>query len=358
MLPIVGQLEGLVLHDFMCFAHAELRFLPGINVFIGENGTGKTALLKLMYASLRGLNQRTEVVRVAKADTETATAARLMGVFKPDRLGRLVRRRQGRAASSVELSFLVHEPNGDDWVWRKEPASFSFSIGSQAVKRVTVADAVEPLTAPALFLPSREVLSIYPGFLSLYERHEIHFDETYRDLCEALGHPKLRGPRSAFVSGVFDALAERLGATVRLKDDRFYIAFPGQGEFEAALVSEGLRKLGVLMHLVLNGMLTDKYVLFWDEPESSLNPKYVAVLVEVLKILASEGVQVFLASHDYLLTQKLSLIAESDDKTESQFFSLNAGDEGVTVEQASTLLDLKHNPIADEFEAHYSKLLQ
>ena len=42
---------------------------------------------------------------------------------------------------------------------------------------------------------------------------------------------------------------------------------------EFTLLAEGLRKLGLLWLLIRNGSLKPGAVLFWDEPETNLNPK-------------------------------------------------------------------------------------
>ena len=42
----------IVLEKFTAFQKLELGFSPGINILIGENGTGKTHILKALYASL------------------------------------------------------------------------------------------------------------------------------------------------------------------------------------------------------------------------------------------------------------------------------------------------------------------
>ena len=42
--------KSLRLQHFTVFADTCFDFVPGINVFVGENGTGKTHLMKAMYA--------------------------------------------------------------------------------------------------------------------------------------------------------------------------------------------------------------------------------------------------------------------------------------------------------------------
>ena len=44
-----GKIEGLQLTNFTCFSDLELSFSEGINLFIGENGLGKTHLLKMLF---------------------------------------------------------------------------------------------------------------------------------------------------------------------------------------------------------------------------------------------------------------------------------------------------------------------
>ena len=43
-------IKSVKLENFTVFETIECEFTPGINVFIGENGTGKTHLLKALYA--------------------------------------------------------------------------------------------------------------------------------------------------------------------------------------------------------------------------------------------------------------------------------------------------------------------
>ena len=42
---------NIILKKFTAFEKLGLDFSPGINILIGENGTGKTHILKALYAS-------------------------------------------------------------------------------------------------------------------------------------------------------------------------------------------------------------------------------------------------------------------------------------------------------------------
>jgi len=45
-------LRKLFLKDFTAFDELELEFSPGLNIFIGLNGTGKTHVMKVLYSQV------------------------------------------------------------------------------------------------------------------------------------------------------------------------------------------------------------------------------------------------------------------------------------------------------------------
>ena len=61
-------------------------------------------------------------------------------------------------------------------------------------------------------------------------------------------------------------------------DGRFVLKRDDGVNYEGPLVSEGLRKLGMISVLVANGTLRGQGYLFWDEPEANLNPASIRAL--------------------------------------------------------------------------------
>jgi predicted ATPase len=114
---------------------------------------------------------------------------------------------------------------------------------------------------------------------------------------------------------------------------------------EAPLVAEGVRKLGMLDYLIVNGSLTENGFLLWDEPEASLNPRLTRLTGHIALGLARSGVQTWIATHDYLLTSELTLAAEQLSTHDTAFFALARQDsaEGTIVERGEKIADLQHN---------------
>ncbi len=339
-------LKSAEIHAFGPFDELKLTFCSGVNVLIGKNSTGKSWLMKLLYGALRATPPDGDGLSV-----DERLKQRLARLYRPDdgRVGRLVKRGKGRGQAKV----LIKQPY----------RTLNFSISTR--DQLKVLDTEDDDFASAswdtnpgspVYLPSRDALALYEGFIAAYERRELSFDETVYDLCVALSAAPLRGPRSDFAKSTLDELERTLGGSIRLKGNRFYlVSNAGQGDLEAHLLSEGLRKVGTLAQLITNGTLQRGSILFWDEPEANLNPRLIAQMAEVLRQLADLGVQVFLATHDYLLTQRLSMEVEyKRTKVPLRFISLYRDEDGeIRADQADTLVGLEHNDIQEEFRLLY-----
>jgi hypothetical protein len=156
-------------------------------------------------------------------------------------------------------------------------------------------------------------------------------------------------------------LEDAVGGRVRDKGGRFYLSLQKSWLLEVQLLAEGLRKLALVAQLIRNGSLTEGSILFWDEPETNMNPRLIPAVARALLALAGAGVQTFIATHDYLLSSEISLAAEyatEEAKLASpRFFAFAKPGplDPVAVESGDTLADLQHNPILEEFAAHYNR---
>jgi ABC-type multidrug transport system ATPase subunit len=54
-------------------------------------------------------------------------------------------------------------------------------------------------------------------------------------------------------------------------------------------------------------------ILFWDEPENSINPDLMPVLADILLTLSRNGVQIFLATHDEVFARYMDVCSVKDD---------------------------------------------
>lgn len=322
------MLKSLRLQDFTVFHNAQLRFGAGLNVIVGENGAGKTHILKAAYAGIAASAERGpgEEAPTSKAQLQNALTNKILGVLRPESLGRLVRRKRGRGKCEIEYAF--SQPRLD--------FGYSFSTLAKTVSlSSSPRDRVDKLP---VYLPTRELLTIYPGFVSLYETTHLPFEETWRDTCILLGAPLARGPRETRIRSLLAPLEAAMGGKVELDaSGRFYLV-EESGRLEMHLVAEGLRKLATIARLIATGALLDKGYLFWDEPESNLNPKIIKTVAKTILQVADSGIQVFVATHSLFLLRELHILKLREFPTmDTQCIGLHQNAAGVAVMQGPTM---------------------
>lgn len=334
------MLKSLTLENFTVFPQAELRFGKHLNVFIGENGTGKTHILKAAYSGI-AVSAASVNGKSLEAQSKPAFAAaigeKFLGVFRPDALGRLVRRARGRNRCRVSYEFDRRQLN------------LSFTVSTLAKVQVTAMPQATVAKRP-VYLPTRELLTIAPGFVALYETTHLPFEETWRDTCILLEAPLARGPREARIKELLEPLEAAMGGKVDVdKAGRFYLTIDS-GSMEMHLVAEGLRKLAMIARLIATGSLLEKGYLFWDEPEANLNPRIIKTLAKTIMRLAECGIQVFIGSHSLFLLRELHLLQQQDfPGFDTRCFGLRILDDGAAgVLQGNTMDEIGDLAVLDE----------
>jgi AAA15 family ATPase/GTPase len=373
------MIESLELKNFTVFSDLPIEFSPKINVIIGENGTGKTHLLKAAYGLCAGAPLFKNKPDTSEDELEAALTAKLIRLFMPldDKLGKM--HRQG-ATDQAYLSARFAQG-------QKIAATFFNNSKTLAIQdRANY----EQYQAEAIFIPTKEVLSLVKGMTDKTHDQktvELIFDDGYVDLAYALiktGHedteakvnldPRLNtiipqlvsliGGRYQWENGGFCFQAGKYAEKASPKRTKAKAAQMYQDstvtEFVAAnghlyssgMTAEGFRKVGILYRLLSNGTISSgsSGPLFWDEPESNMNPKLMKLLVQILLELSRNGQQIILATHDYVLLKWFDLLMDKGKEDHVCFHALYRDKSGsITVDSVQDYRAISPNAIADTF---------
>lgn len=327
-------LSRMKLEKFTAFDKLDLNLSEGINVFVGANATGKTHLMKLAYASC-------DITK-----TKLDFAEKLIRTFLPSgrALGRLVKRQKTSSRCAVEI-------------FREQiklRASFTNHTTKAENATVTNVNRWKENTIESVYIPVKEMLSNAPGFRSLYSQREVHFEEVYADILDRAHRPALRGPTDKARKKLMNTLQKAIDGKVTIKEEEFFLRNK-QGNLEFSLLAEGIRKLGLLWLLIQNGTLLSGSVLFWDEPETNLNPKLFGVLMEIILELQRVGVQIFLATHDYVILKELDLRKKETDKIKFHSLFRDSETADVLCHSVGSYLEIHPNAIAETFADLYDR---
>lgn len=343
------MIERLKLKNFTAFNDLSIDFSSGINVIIGENGTGKTHLLKAAYGLCAGAKPFNDKIDVLGEDIESSLTDRFIRLFLPieDKLGKL--RRHGVLENAqIEANFVFD---------KRIELTFHTNSKSFAIQKN---NSYERYSWAPVFIPTKEVLSFMKGFISLYEKYGLSFDQTYRDICLLLDLPEIR-PETLHVKSKW-AMEEIKG----ICGGRF--VFYGGGkvnfktdndEYSANSMAEGFRKAGMLSRLLETGAIQPGVSgpLFWDEPEANLNPKLMKLLVQILLELSRNGQQIVLATHDYVLLKWFDLLTKKEKEVHVRFHSLyrDAESNEIKIESTNDYNAISKSAISNTFAELYDE---
>lgn len=306
------MIQSITIKNFMAHSDLSLQDIPEINVIIGKNDTGKTGLLKLLYATVKSIEIFSLKTKSSDATFKKELADKLFDTFMPRKngLGDLV---QKGSKEKLDVNITVIGNNGK----YNQPIYFSF--GDRTEKTIsTCTEHVEPLSNSslnALFVPAKEVLTAYTDIRNLRDNfYGVGFDDTYLDLIKALDLPTTKGRVADELSSVnknledlFEGKIEQTG-----QKEQPFIFKKGNQQFAMQQTAEGIKKIGILTTLITNRQLGKGTVLFMDEPETALHPDAVRQMVEMLVAMSKAGVQIFIATHSYFVIKQMANCAKRD----------------------------------------------
>ena len=258
-----------------------LEFAEGINVLIGANGTGKTTLLKMIYAATQWSIEQTDPGKTDKLNKFFSFN------LKDSESLKNIRHPNGYCA--FEISDGTHK--------------FQYSLSHKGFVNW---DDWLGLNIQSVMIPTTEMLSHSKGFLAMNMKYNLPFDGTQIDIIVNASLPEAR-EMSESMNQVLKKISQAIGGEVYQDEETFYIKKTDGKSIEFSLEAEGLRKLGLIWKLIRNGLLETGTILLWDEPEANLNPELFPLVAEILLALQNNGVQIFVATHSYNFAKYLEI---------------------------------------------------
>lgn len=280
-------INKLSIDNITVFDDIVLNTCDGLNILIGENGTGKTHILKFIYS----------ICKVISKNYKDAPDI-AVPYFKVD-ANKLIRNTEEKHTNvTVNLS---------------DSNEVKLEIIKNGDMYLDIIDSKDYVEINPIFIPAKEMLSHSKGFLALNNKYDMPFDKTYVDIITNAELPETREV-SQINKKILDIISKVIDGKVIYENDTFYIVKNNGSKVEFSLEAEGLRKLGLLYKLIRNGLIEKDTILLWDEPEANINPELIPTLVDILLELQREGVQIFIATHSYNLAKYFEIKRTDNDK--------------------------------------------
>lgn len=288
------RIDEVQLKNFGTIGTFSSNQLSNINLIIGENGTGKTFLLKALYSAVRSMEEYRrgdDIKTISEVLSE-----KLRWTFQVEKLGDMVSR---AAEDGLSLNIRL----GSD--------RMNYQFSKSASSRVGCAEAPDKgKVGNSVFIPAKEVLSLFSVILKSREVDKVFgFDDTYYDLAKALRISPSRGRNYMVFAKSRRVVSDVIDGKVEYDESsgKWLYKNNKHQKFSIGTTSEGIKKIAIMDRLLSNGYLDNNSIIFIDEIEAALHPRAVCQFLD--SIANDMGLQVFITSHSYFVIKKLYLIA-------------------------------------------------
>ena len=267
------KLKKVYLRNITVFPGLELELSEGVNIIIGENGSGKTNFLKILYYTChdKGWDMM---------DKEYVRKYDFGNPYQPN----------------IVIEYLTNNGVGET-CWLQQDG-----------RKPCVRDGSE-----VLYIPAVEMLSHAKGLVSLYQKYDLPFERVQIDIIQSAELPETRKP-SKIENKLLHIIGEVINGEVIYEDGVFFVKNADGIKVGFEMEAEGFRKFALLWKLIRNGLLKTGSLLIWDEPEANMNPELLPVLADILLELQRNGIQVIMATHSYNLSKYFELKKEESDQ--------------------------------------------
>lgn len=328
------SIESIELRNFTVFKNFKVNFSKGINIILGENGTGKTQLLKAIYADIQ-ISKSKNIDDISKYFKSVNINNRFfVKQLKPLFLEVKASNINNKSDKQYLMGKLHLNINGmNSEFGTDDEYSYEISYPSEEIN--------------CTFIPAKDMLTHSKGLVSMADKfNEFPFDKTLIDIIKIAGQWQLKeSPKIALK--ILPMLERMMDGKVVIENEEFYVKKNNGEMVNFAVEAEGLKKIGLLWQLLMNENITENSVLLWDEPEANINPRFIPDLVEILIELQRNGVQIFLTTHDYIFAKYFEVKRSECD--EVMYYSLYKTNDDVKCENNINFGDLKNNTIMDTF---------
>lgn len=294
------MIRKLVVEGVTVFPHeVSFEFVPGMNVIIGGNDSGKSHLMKLCYAMSRWGEKSARRDFPETWAEERRLHKHLLRAFGAQSLSALASRAACRQQARVHASL-----QGEKAPIGSAEVEFTFATAGEGEEMHITTMPQRFLQERGLFIPPREVLSLFPFYIQAGKRFPDMPDAMSWDLCQALEYESRTQPAEEMLHVQRRIEAMMRGRLLR-QNARFALQRGKEAPMELSLVAEGFKRLGTIGLLISSGALSPGCSLYWDEPEMNLNAAQLPELCGIMLHLCKAGVQLVITTHSLFLLREL-----------------------------------------------------
>lgn len=337
------MIKSFKINNYRQFDNIEFDNFSNVNLFIGENDTGKTTILKFLYSityefrSIFNFDRTVNItniknyinnrlydtnIKIVSMDTRHTMDTLLLGTDKLSRLN---------LQNDLYIDFfaVLENTNKDVLNTDEDIKFFEYYYKS-------------------LFIPAKEILSIM-GAINYLKLQNIQsgFDDSYTDIIAEIFAPK-NNTKNTLQNILKNYNLYDGEVDIKKDTNEFYYKKTDNSSYNINNTAEGIKKLGIFDILYKTNNIQKNSIIYIDEPENSLHPKMLREFMRFLVDLSKENIQIFMASHNSFVLNQLSNIAERENYSINVYKFIKNNNKTIVEGAFDLSKDFPENSITDE----------
>ena len=260
------SIDVIRLKNFTVFDNFELNLSDGVNIFIGENGTGKTHLFKAIYAVCEtSRNPEMSGKFLSQCFDENATECQLLRNTSNETLTVSVVPEGTEGTHTVGVMTVPmdidemreYNPNAKETLPKKYFLEFPCGVKYLST-----------------YVPSKDMLTHSNGFIAIAIKYQrFPFDKTLMDILRRTSEWTLKEP-PVLAKTVLPVLESMLNGRLIFDGNDFYVEKHDVRKISFKTETEGLKKNWASVAVTDDGEHSPEQYFNLGDPEVNLDPKF------------------------------------------------------------------------------------
>ncbi len=139
-----------------------------------------------------------------------------------------------------------------------------------------------------------------------------------------------------FIKSFVKKSKEIIKGNIEDSGDSFIFKTDDNKNYNIVNASSGIKSIGLLQYLVTNKALKKGSILFWEEPEVHLHPTWQLKMIDLFVELMNAGVKIVFSTHSPFMADYLNAKSQREKFSDRISFNLLGEEEGIV---SNTILD-------------------
>lgn len=353
--------------------------IKDITVFAGKPGSGKSYIMKMLYAVNEALTKTSS--EIIDSTSKLKEIKNKYGKIHEIDLKKLstkeIKELQNLLHSLIKIEKIPSNRNGllnhayknilESIFGNLNQISSSFEFSSQDIKLKFINNELaaklvnlsedskdEKIDENNNVFVETPLILEFKSFMNREEgKTPYHIESLLKILDKDYSFTDLE--QDKFITSFVKKSKDIIQGNIENSADSFIFKTNESKNYDIINASSGIKSIGLLQYLVTNKALKKGSTLFWEEPEVHLHPTWQLKMVDLFIELMNAGVKVVFSTHSPFMADYLNAKAQREKFSERVSFNLLNEKEGVV---SNTILnDENWNLLQDELMGAFKEIM-